>query len=84
MAADSPMYRELQTHTTRYIRNMLYIPVLYAIIPRATAAASTVSNVEVPGPGVNGTGEKICLSAHEAEERVEKRLDASRLLRHAD
>ena len=52
------MYNELQTHTTRYIHNMLYIPVLYAIIPRATAAASTVSNVEVLGPGVTGTGEK--------------------------
>ena len=37
---------------------MLYIPVLYAIIPRATAAALTVSNVELPGAGVNGTGEK--------------------------
>ena len=37
---------------------MLYIPVLYAIIPRATAAALTVSNVELPGAGVIGTGEK--------------------------
>ena len=42
---------------------MLYIPVLYAIVPRVTAAAATVSNVAVPGPGVTGTGEKEAAAA---------------------